>query len=148
MGKEDRRDCTKKEFRLEETSEAIKNNIRDNRRKRNIFDENFDVKDNINKLLEDINVYMGKLEKEKSPKVEINLEEITKDINKKLAKLDDQKEDELEKTLYDLSEISAMIKKTIDKLEKDKEKKRKKAMYCDQARKNKNRSTKKKVSKK
>ncbi len=136
MGKEERRDCSKKEFRFEETSTMIKNNIKDYRRKRNIFDEEFDVKENINKLLEDINTYMGKLEKEKDNKVELNLDEITKDINKKLSKLDDQKEDELEKTLYDLSEISSMIKKTIDKLEKDKEKKRKKAMYCDQARKN------------
>ena len=44
-------------------------------------------------------------------------------------------DDNLEKTLYDLSEISNMIKEALSKVDKDKEKKRKKAMYCDMARK-------------
>ena len=44
-------------------------------------------------------------------------------------------EDEYEKTLYDLEEVSQMINNALDKLEKERIKKEKKAKYCDLARK-------------
>ena len=68
--------------------------------------------------------------------IELDLDELTKEINQKLDDLEEEPtEDNLEKTLYDLSEISSMIKEALAKVDKSKEKKRKKAMYCDMARK-------------
>ena len=95
----------------------------------------------IDKLINEIDERLSTL-KEQESKIDIDLDELTKEINEKLDSMEEKNEDSLEKTLYDLSEISTMIKEAISKIDKDKEKKRKKAMYCDLARKknNKNRN--------
>lgn len=93
----------------------------------------------IDRLIGEIDNHLESLKQvKKEDTIDIDLEELTRDINNKLDGLEDEETDDtLEKTLYDLSEISNMIKETLNRLEKDKEKKRKKAMYCDMARKNK-----------
>ena len=84
----------------------------------------------IDRLIGEIDNHLESLKQVKNEDtVDIDLEELTREMNHKL--------DGLDETLYDLSEISNMIKETLNRLEKDKEKKRKKAMYCDMARKNK-----------
>ena len=66
----------------------------------------------------------------------IDVDSITKKVNQKLAKLDEVNEDDLGKTIYDLSEICDAINKTIKTLEeKKKKRKEQKARYCDLARK-------------
>ena len=90
-------------------------------------------------LIEAIDKRILELEtKEQEVDFELNIEELTEKVNKKLDELcfEDEKEEDLDKTFCDLNEISKIINDTIKKLEKQKEKKRKKAMYCDLARKN------------
>ncbi len=92
----------------------------------------------IDRLINEIDERLSTL-KDSEDKVDLDLEALTQEINDKLDMLDEEpSEDNLEKTLYDLSEISNMIKEALSKVDKDKEKKKKKAMYCDMARKNKN----------
>ncbi len=92
----------------------------------------------IERLINEIDERLSTL-KDSEDKVDLDLEALTQEINDKLDMLDEEpSEDNLEKTLYDLSEISNMIKEALSKVDKDKEKKKKKAMYCDMARKNKN----------
>ena len=92
----------------------------------------------IDRLINEIDEHLSTL-KDSEDKVDLDLEALTQEINDKLDMLDEEpSEDNLEKTLYDLSEISNMIKEALSKVDKDKEKKKKKAMYCDMARKNKN----------
>ncbi len=94
----------------------------------------------IDRLIGEIDDRLGSLKQvHEDDEIDIDLDELTKEINDKLDGMDDE-EDALEKTLYDLSEISNMIQETLNRLEKDKEKKKKKAMYCDMARKNKNKN--------
>lgn len=65
----------------------------------------------------------------------IDIDKVTEKVNNKLNyMLEFNDEEELDKTLYDLSEVSSMINETIAKLEKDKLKKEKKARYCELAR--------------
>ena len=91
--------------------------------------------DEIDRLINEIDDHLSSL-KENEDKIDLDLDLLTKEINDKLDLLDEEPtDDNLEKTLYDLSEISNMIKETLNKVDKDKEKKRKKAMYCDMARK-------------
>ena len=90
----------------------------------------------IDKLISDIDGYLNSLKNYEKKDIELDLDELTKEINQKLDDLEEEPtEDNLEKTLYDLSEISSMIKEALAKVDKSKEKKRKKAMYCDMARK-------------
>jgi hypothetical protein len=94
----------------------------------------------IDRLINEIDERLSTL-KDSEDKVDLDLEALTQEINDKLDMLDEEpSEDNLEKTLYDLSEISNMIKEALSKVDKDKEKKKKKAMYCDMARKNKNKN--------
>lgn len=94
----------------------------------------------IDRLINEIDNQLNSI-KENEEKVDLDLDALTKEINDKLDLLDEEPtDDNLEKTLYDLSEISNMIKEALNKVDKDKEKKRKKAMYCDMARKNKNKN--------
>ena len=66
----------------------------------------------------------------------IDIDEVTNRANAKLNyMLEFHDEDEYEKTLYDLEEISQMVNEALLKLEKDKIKKAKKAKYCELARK-------------
>ena len=76
-------------------------------------------------------------EEKKNQEKELDVEDLTRRINKKLDNLDDVVEEDLGKTLYDLSEISKAINETIKNLEaKKKKKKAMKAKYCAMARKN------------
>ncbi len=93
----------------------------------------------IDKLISEIDERLNSL-KEVDESIDLDLDELTKEINEKLDTMEDNKEDNLEKTLYDLSEISNMIKEALSKVDKDREKKRKKAMYCDMARKKNNKN--------
>lgn len=103
-------------------------------------DEPMFTVEQIDQLLSDIDGYLSELSKEDN-KIDLDLDALTKDINDKLdAMEEDIEEPSLEKTLYDLSEISDMIKETLNKINKEKEKKRKKAMYCDMARKKNNKN--------
>ena len=114
-------------------------------------DEPMFTVEQIDKLLSDIDGYLSELSN-KDDTIDLDLDALTNDINNKLDAMEEESnEATLEKTLYDLSEISDMIKEALNKINKDKEKKRKKAMYCDMARKkkynnyknkNKNKSTK------
>ena len=114
-------------------------------------DEPMFTVEQIDKLLSDIDGYLSELSS-KDDTIDLDLDALTNDINNKLDAMEEESnEATLEKTLYDLSEISDMIKEALNKINKDKEKKRKKAMYCDMARKkkynnyknkNKNKSTK------
>ena len=109
-----------------------------------VLDEYFnkEMEKNISDLddiIRQIDERIAEFEKEdkSSKEKELNVEDLTNKVNKKLEKLDDMKEEDLGKTLYDLSEISYAINETIKKLEeKKKMKKAKKAKYCDLARKN------------
>ena len=114
-------------------------------------DEPMFTVEQIDKLLSEIDGYLSELSN-KDDTIDLDLDALTNDINNKLDAMEEESnETTLEKTLYDLSEISDMIKEALNKINKDKEKKRKKAMYCDTARKkkynnyknkNKNKSTK------
>ena len=99
--------------------------------------QNEDLGDNIanlDEIIKEIDKRIAELEEEE----QIDIDELTDKVNAKLDALDDfEVEDDLEKTKYDLEEISRQINETIKKLEeKKKDKKRKKAMYCDMARRN------------
>jgi len=89
---------------------------------------------NIDEIIKEIDKRIAKLEKEE----EIDVQDLTDKVNAKLENLDELDiDDDLEKTRYDLEEISKQINETIKALEKKKkDKKRKKAMYCDMARRN------------
>ena len=114
-------------------------------------DEPMFTVEQIDKLLSDIDGYLSELSS-KDDTIDLDLDALTNDINNKLDAMEEESnETTLEKTLYDLSEISDMIKEALNKINKKKKKKRKKAMYCDMARKkkynnyknkNKNKSTK------
>lgn len=99
---------------------------------------------NLDEIIKEIDKRIQEIEEEEK----FDIDDLTNKVNAKLASLDDAvfKEDDLEKTKYDLEDISRQINQTIKSLEqKRKERKRKKAMYCDMARKN---AKKKNVSKK
>ena len=98
---------------------------------------NEDLEDNISsidQIIKEIDRRIQELEQEE----ELNIDDLTSKINAKLESLDEfDVEDDLEKTKYDLEEIAKQINETIKMLEKKKkDKKRKKAMYCDMARRN------------
>ena len=93
----------------------------------------------LDEIIRQIDMRIAEFEKEEKKEKELNLEDLTNKINKKLEMLDDVVEEDLGKTLYDLSEISAAINETIKNLEaKRKKKKAQKAKYCNMARKNAN----------
>ncbi len=66
--------------------------------------------DEIDRLINEIDDHLSSL-KENEDKIDLDLDLLTKEINDKLDLLDEEPtDDNLEKTLYDLSEISNMIK--------------------------------------
>ena len=90
----------------------------------------------IDEVIRQIDARIAELEKEEQKDLNLDIAKLTKKVNKKLECLDDVIEEDLGKTLYDLSEISKTINETIKALEeKRKKKKRQKAKYCDMARK-------------
>ena len=90
----------------------------------------------LDEIIRQIDQRIAELEKEEEDSIRLDIEGLTKKVNKKLEKLDDVVEEDLSKTLYDLSEISKTINETIKALEeKRKKKKQQKAKYCDMARK-------------
>ncbi len=89
---------------------------------------------NLDEIIAEIDKRIQEMDEEKTSDVKVD--DLTNKVNEKLENLEVE-EDDLGKTIYDLSEISKKINATIRELEaKKKEKKRKKAMYCDMARKN------------
>ncbi len=119
---------------------------------------------NVEELIKRIEDKIKKLEKdsfksETTDSTDCDLDKIIKEIDQKIMALENDNsldvddlndkinsrieavsasgdEEELDKTIYDLKEISKNVGSTIKELEKKKkEKKRKKAMYCDMARK-------------
>ena len=106
----------------------------------------------LDEIIKQIDARIAEFEKEEEKKKakprELDLEDLTRKINKRLEALDEIEEDDLGKTLYDLSEISAAINETIKNLEaKRKKKKQQKAKYCDLARKKASKNGKKTVKK-
>ena len=98
-------------------------------------------KENIDKTIYDFGDLLNQIEAkikeiEAYEEHKIDIDEVTNRANAKLNyMLEFHDEDEYEKTLYDLEEISQMINDALVKLDKDKLKKQKKAKYCDLARK-------------
>lgn len=129
---------------LEEKKLLAKNDEYANKKtEKNIQDLDLIIK----QIDERIAEFEAKEKAEKEKPIELDLDDLTRKINKKLEKLDDVVEEDLGKTLYDLSEISKAINETIKNLEaKKKKKKQQKAKYCELARKNANKN--KKTSKK
>ena len=88
--------------------------------------------ESIDEIIKEIDNRIAELEKEER---ELDIQDLTDKINSKLMVLDEVADDDLGKTRCDLEDISKQINETIKSLEaKKKEKKRKKAMYCDMAR--------------
>ena len=90
----------------------------------------------LNALIADIDCKIQELDKKiakEEPFLDIN--KVTKKINAKLDHLDDEISDDLDKTISDLREINKVINDSMAKFYRDKEKKRKKAKYCELARK-------------
>ena len=69
----------------------------------------------LDEIIREIDARIAEFEKEEEEE-ELNLEDLTNKINKKLEKIDDVVEEDLGKTLYDLSEISNAINETIKNL--------------------------------
>ena len=94
---------------------------------------------NLDEIIKEIDKKIKELEEEEEENISLDINGLTNKVNDKLALLDEVNEEDLGKTIYDLEEISKTINNTISELEKKrKEKKKKKKMYCDMARKNKN----------
>ena len=89
----------------------------------------------IDEKIREIEASEVKEETETPKEVNIDVEALMDKVNKKLETLDDVEDEDLGKTLYDLSAISDAINETIRNLEASKKKKKeKKAKYCEQAR--------------
>ena len=92
----------------------------------------------LDEIIKEIDKKIDELEiDDKEKRVDIDL--LNKKINNKLKESKEYSDDDLDRTIYDLSEIAKTVDKTIKQLEaKKKDKKRKKAMYCDMARRQQN----------
>ena len=115
-----------------EKSDSLKYN--DKKTEENIAD--------LDAIIKEIDARIKEIEKEeeeynkKEEKFSLDIDSLTNKINAKLDKMDKIGEDDLDKTLYDLSAISDAINATIRDIElKRKKKKQQKARYCDMARK-------------
>ena len=114
------------EQRLKELEESQKEEIKKEEIEQTIYD--------FGDLLNQIEAKIKEIEAYEENKIDID--EVTNRANAKLNfMLEFNDEDELEKTITDLEEVSKMINEALLKLEKDKIKKAKKAKYCDLARK-------------
>ncbi len=128
----------KKEYNIDEIIKQVENKIKElekEKQKKKIQESSIADLDDI---IKEIDKKIQELDKENKPKPKkIDVNKLNEKINQKLSKLEGFEEDVLDRTIYDLSEISKTVNDTIKQLEKKKkEKKRKKAMYCDLARKN------------
>ena len=92
----------------------------------------------LDEIIKEIDKKIDELEiDDKEKRIDIDL--LNKKINNKLKESKEYSDDDLDRTIYDLSEIAKTVDKTIKQLEaKKKDKKRKKAMYCDMARRQQN----------
>ena len=89
-------------------------------RKYSFPDIELDVEDEIRK----INERLDQMELDMYDDFTLDLEDLSNKVNARLSEEDDDEtEEELDKTIYDLSEISKVIDDTIKKLERQKEKK-------------------------
>lgn len=111
--------------------------------KENVVSEKY-LNDNLANDIDDLTSLINEIDKrileleveEQEENIELDIKDLTEKVNLKLESLEEESfDDDLGKTLYDLNEISKIINETIKKIERQKEKKRKKAMYCDLARK-------------
>lgn len=139
--------------KIEERLKELNNERQEEHEKKKIKADAKKTVDDFCSLLDDIE---GKVKRLAEHEVidKLNIEDVTKKINKKLDKVVNENE-ELEKTIYNLNEISMVVNETIKKLEKEKKKREIKAKYCKLARekerkikKIKKEITKKKINKK
>lgn len=139
-------------FDIDELAQKIEQRLKELEETKDEVHEREDVDKTIydfGDLLNQIEAKIKEIESYENNKVDID--EVTNKANAKLNyMLEFHDENEFDKTLYDLEEISQMINQALEKLEKDKIKKAKKARYCELARQKarKNQNYKKKTSKK
>ena len=77
----------------------------------------------LDEIIRQIDARIAEFELEEAKERELNIEDLTNKINKKLEKFDDIVEEDLGKTIYDLSEISNAINDAIKSLETKKKQK-------------------------
>ena len=118
--------------KIEERLKELNNEKQEAHEKKKIKADAKKTVDDFCNLLDDIE---GKVKRLVEHEVidKLNIEDVTKKINKKLDKVVNENE-ELEKTIYNLNEISMVVSETIKKLEKEKKKRERKAKYCKLAR--------------
>ena len=132
-------DFNKIKIDVDKLSEKIENRIRKLEEAKKPKTEYKDKKientiTDLDAIIKEIDKKIQELDKEE----EVDINSLSDKASAKLEQLDAITSDDLDKTIYDLSDISKKINETILELEKKKkDKKRKKAMYCDMARKNK-----------
>lgn len=126
----------KKEYDIDKIIKQVENKIKELEKEKQKKQRKENSIADLDDIIKEIDKKIQELDKDnKTKKIDIN--KLNEKINQKLSKLEDFEEDVLDRTIYDLSEISKTVNDTIKQLEKKKkEKKRKKAMYCDLARKN------------
>ena len=121
-----------KELELQENKETKKDQVQEDYSDKDMEKSISDL----DRIIKEIDARIAEFEKEEEVKKELDIEDLTKKVNKKLEKIDDVTEEDLSRTIYDLSAISEAINETIKNLEaKKKKKKAMKAKYCDLARK-------------
>ena len=72
----------------------------------------------LDEIIRQIDARIAEFEKEEKEEEKLDLEDLTNKINMKLDKIDDIVEEDLGKTIYDLSEISNAINETIKNFNK------------------------------
>ena len=119
---------------IDEIIKAIEKKMDDLENKKHERDNITDL----DEIIKEIDKKIDELEiDDKEKRIDIDL--LNKKINNKLKESKEYSDDDLDRTIYDLSEIAKTVDKTIKQLEaKKKDKKRKKAMYCDMARRQQN----------
>ena len=100
----------------------------------------------LDEIIKEIDNRIIEIEEQEAKDKIINIDDLTNKVNKKLEKLDDIKEEDIGKTIDDLSSISDSINEIMKNLEiKRKKRKQQKARYCDLARKKANTIRNKKI---
>lgn len=102
-------------------------------------EENEISEHDIDKTIYDFDDIINKIDKkikeiEMYEEISSNIDNLTDKINRKLNDILVFDNDDFDKTLYDLEEVSLLVKKSIEEMEKKKTKKARKAKYCELAR--------------
>ena len=95
----------KEEKKIEEKKEEVIFKYSDKEIAKNMAD--------LDEIIRQIDERIAEFEKEEAKEQELDLEDLTNKINKKLEKLDDVVEEDLGKTIYDLSEIQMLLMKQL-----------------------------------